>query len=289
MIIDAHQHTNWLGHTTAGLIENMDARGISGSWLLTWECPMEERDPIYYRVSDPRRNNLPLEDVIAACQHYPDRFVAGYAPDPRLPGAMERLEAAVELFHVRVYGEWKYRTLLETPECIAMFRLCGRLKLPVIIHLDVPFLPPNDLSKVFQWWFGGTIENLERTLQFCPDTIFLGHGPGFWRYLSGDGDENPVVYPKDEFISGGKIAPLMRRYPNLYCDLSAGSARFALGRNQAYTLEFIDEFQDRLLFGRDQFDNLMHEFLVNLNLPARISEKIFYQNAMRLVPPEGTK
>jgi len=283
MIIDAHQHTNWLGKNTDAVVANMDQHKIDKSWLLTWEGPTDERDLAFSQVADPRRDDLPLVDIIEACQRYPNRFIPGYAPDPRDPRSLGRLEAAVSLFNVKIYGEWKFRMLVDSPECIVMFRLCGKLKLPVVIHLDVAFLPPTDLDKQFQWWYGGNIENLERALLACPDTIFLGHGPGFWRYLSGDGDYHPKIYPDGEFVPAGKITPLMRRCPNLYGDLSAGSARLALSRSVTHAKEFIDEFQGRLLFARDQFDSTMYDFLISLNLAKPIQQKLFYQNANKLL------
>jgi predicted TIM-barrel fold metal-dependent hydrolase len=286
MIIDAHQHPNWLGHNIDKIVENMNRHQIDASWMLTWDGPLQERDLYYFRVGDPRRETIPLEDVLDACQRYPTRFIAGYAPDPRDPKSLPRLEAAVDLFNVKVYGEWKFRLLVDSPECIRTFRFCGKLKLPVIIHLDVPFLPPDNLDKYFEMWYGGTIENFENALKMCPDTIFLGHGPGYWRYLSGDALSRPEIYPEGELVPDGRIASLLRQYPNLYCDLSAGSAKKALSRHSDYAKEFIDEFQDRVLFARDQFDSMMYDFLISLNLPEAIKEKVFWRNAARLVSIE---
>jgi hypothetical protein len=43
----------------------------------------------------------------------------------------------------------------------------------------------------------------------------------------------------------------MRKYPNLYGDLSAGSGCNALARDPEYAIKFMTEFQDRLMFGLD--------------------------------------
>ncbi|MCI0515615.1 amidohydrolase [candidate division KSB1 bacterium] len=284
MIIDAHQHVNWYGYTIEKIIQNMDEHQIDWSWILTWEGPANEKDPFFYRVSDPRGESMPLSDVVEACRRFPQRFIAGYAPDPRDPRALGRLEAAVNLYGVRVYGEWKFQMLVDSPECITLFRFCGQLKLPVVIHLDVPFLPPHDFSKPYRWWYGGTVENLERAARACPDTIFLGHGPGFWRYLSGDGATHPELYPQGDWLADGAVVPALRRCPNLYCDLSAGSARVALSRNLNFTREFVAEFQDRLLFARDYFDGQMYQLLLSLNLPSEMLTKLLAENAKRLVP-----
>lgn len=284
MLIDAHQHVNWHGHDTDAIVKNMDQHKIDVAWLLSWDARDCEVDKIYWRTLDPRRPiSMPLDDLLEACRRYPDRFIPGYAPDPRDPKSLGRLESAVNMFNIKVYGEWKFRTPVDSPECINMFRLCGKLKLPAIIHLDVPYLPPNDLSKYCEYWYGGTIENLERAAAACPDTIFLGHGPGFWRYFSGDADERSEMYPDGEFVPNGKIVPLMRKYPNLWGDLSAGSAHRALSRSRDFTLEFFDEFQDRLLFARDQFDAIMYDLLISLELEKHVEDKIFSGNALKLV------
>jgi predicted TIM-barrel fold metal-dependent hydrolase len=77
---------------------------------------------------------------------------------------------------------------------------------------------------------------------------------------------------------------MLRTYPNLYCDLSAGSGLNALQRDVEFAKEFIFEFQDRLLFGRDFFDDNLYKFLISLSLPQEILDKIFYKNALKLVP-----
>ena len=35
-------------------------------------------------------------------------------------------------------------------------------------------------------WYMGDIDAVERTLQKCPDTTFIGHGPGWWAHISND-------------------------------------------------------------------------------------------------------
>jgi len=115
---------------------------------------------------------------VTAVNHYPDRFVPGYAPDPRRPNACDPLRAARD------------------------------------------------------------IGSIERMLPQCPDTVFIGHAPGFWREISGDADEHAELYPKD-----------------------------------------------RILYGRDLWENVHLEFLRSLALPAAIFETITAGNALRLVPP----
>ena len=84
---------------------------------------------------------------------------------------------------------------------------------------------------------------------------------------------------------------LFRQYPNLYGDLSAGSGCNALKRDPEYAVKFLDEFQDRLLFGTDicapDTPTPLVDFLLDLRQSGRISEAVFQkvarENAIRLL------
>jgi predicted TIM-barrel fold metal-dependent hydrolase len=79
---------------------------------------------------------------------------------------------------------------------------------------------------------------------------------------------------------------MLRNYPNLCADLSAGSGLNALQRDPAFAVDFLLEFQDRLLYGRDDFNNRLQEFLDGLGLPQEVLLKVYAANALRLVPDE---
>ncbi len=85
-------------------------------------------------------------------------------------------------------------------------------------------------------------------------------------------------------LPGGKISQMLEQYPNLYCDISAGSGCNALSRAPAFSRDFLIRWQDRILFGRDYFDNRHQELLESLDLPGAVLEKIYSGNALRLVP-----
>ena len=75
----------------------------------------------------------------------------------------------------------------------------------------------------------------------------------------------------------------MREYPNLFCDISAGSGNRALSRDRDFTKAFLLEFQDRILYARDYFDNVHQELLNSLGLPEEVLAKIYAGNAERLI------
>ncbi len=77
------------------------------------------------------------------------------------------------------------------------------------------------------------------------------------------------------------------RDTNLYADLSAGSGLKALRRDVKHTHVFLETYADRLLFGRDYYGGESLEFLRSLELSQSVREKIFHENALKLVPSTG--
>ncbi len=284
-IIDDHNHAEYHQVSAARMIENMDRCGIAKTWLLTWECPPDEVDPETMHLFSPRDSRMPVpfESVLDYARQYPDRFILGYAPDPRRPDAIRRLKSAMGLYDVRIYGELKLRMMLDDWDAVRMYRFCGENGLPVLVHIDyefnrnVSFPRPN-------YWYGGGIEALERALRACPETNFIGHAPGFWAHISADGQHDKTPYPKGKVVGEGELVRMLRTYPNLYCDISAGSGRNAFTRDLEFAKAFLTEFADRVLYGRDCFDNGHRELLDGLGLAEDVLEKIYSGNALRLVP-----
>jgi len=283
MLIDAHNHPNWHGFNAKRILENMDEQGIDQMWLFSWELPEDEYDPSYHRVLPPAGNGIPLEDVLAVGREAPDRFVLGYIPHPKRPDAVDRLKAAVEIHGVRLASELKVRLLFDDLDAIRLYHFCGEQRLPITIHLDYPIDNGSGSYPRPNWWYGGSIEAFERTLVACPETVFIGHGPGFWAHISGDDKFDKEVYPDGPVLPGGRVPQMLRRYRNLYADLSAGSGLKALSRDRELGKAFLIEFQDKLLFGRDYFDTRLMDFLVELDLPREVFGKITFQNAQRLL------
>ena len=173
--------------------------------------------------------------------------------------------------------------MYDNPDAVELYRLCARLKLPVTVHIDYPIPLREDQYPRKNYWYGGGIEAFERALKKAPETIFLGHAPGFWGHISADEKYLTEIYPGGEVVRGGDVERLLYEYDNLYADLSAMSALNALKRDLVYTKEFIDRFQDRLLFARDCYTSDLYDFLESLELPLGIREKIYFRNAEKLL------
>ncbi|HDS73932.1 MAG TPA: hypothetical protein ENN56_00175 [Firmicutes bacterium] len=283
MVIDAHNHVYWYGYGPDELVANMDEHGIDVTWLLSWELAEGMYDHGYDKTFMTPYIGMPLEAIWVAVDKYPSRFVPGFAPNPKLPHAVERLRAA-HRNGARVAGEFKFRCLYDDPDAIAVFRAAGELGMPVTLHIDVPWLPPSGSRNAVTWWYGGTIDNLGNALRLCPDTVFLGHAPGFWREVSGDADNDPAAYPNGPVVPGGRLRPLFDEYPNLWADLSAGSALTAISRDRDWGRQFLIDYQERILFARDYFDGRLMEYLNSLELPENVLTAILSGNAMKLTP-----
>lgn len=288
-IIDAHNHPDWHGHDFAAFLANMDRFGIEKTWLLSWECGAGEYDPAYCGVVPgpllgTTTGPIPFPLCIEYKRRAPERFVLGYAPDPRDPQACRKLRAAAKIYGAQCCGEVKCRTMYDSPDCLRLFRTAGELGMPVTLHFDYDRQKTAD--DPWSEWFGGSIHTLENVLRECPETNFLGHAPGFWIHISGDDLWRTKPYPEpgtDPVRPGGELVRLMREYPNLFCDISAGSGNRALSRDRAFTKAFLLEFQDRILYARDYFDNVHQELLNSLGLPEEVLAKIYAGNAERLI------
>jgi len=94
-------------------------------------------------------------------------------------------------------------------------------------------------------------------------------------------------------VEGGALVRLFRTYPNLYGDLSpaAGSGFNSVSRDPEFGCAFLEEFQDRLLFGTDICDPrnklTLIDYLNDAVAEGRISraayEKIGWRNAERVL------
>ncbi len=285
MIIDAHNHPDWHGHDLKRFLANMEQYNIDKTWLLSWEAPADECDPSYNNVIPQTATTVPIpfSRCLSYVERAPDKFILGYAPDPRRPEAIDLLEAAIDTHGVRVYGELKLRMMYDDLDAIRMYRFCGKKGLPVTVHIDYEFDTGRKYPRP-NWWYGGGFDPFERAVRTCPETIFLGHAPGFWSHISGDDRYDKEGYPQGPVLPGGRVVKLLRECPNLYCDLSAGSGHNAMSRDPAFGKEFLLEFQDRVLYARDYFDNVHQEFLNGLGLPKDVLDKIYCGNALRLVP-----
>ena len=148
---------------------------------------------------------------------------------------------------MRGLGELTANLWFDDPLCLNLYRQCGEVGLPIIFHLAVD---------VAYGLYGVAddpgLPRLEKVLRDFPNTTFFGHAMAFWAEVSAEvKPEERGGYPAGPVTAVGRTVELLRTYPNLYGDLSAGSGFNAISRDPIFGYRFLEELQDKLLFGTD--------------------------------------
>ncbi len=231
------------------------------------------------------------EEILLAAEQYPDFIIPFMNIDPRQGNNSPDTDLSYLMEHYKergckAIGELTANMPFDDPYIENVFKHAQACELSVTFHIapkkggcygliDHPGLPL-----------------LEGALKKFPDLKFLGHSQPFWAEISGDlSEEERNTYPKGPVVEGGAVVRLMREFPNLYGDMSAGSGHNAVSRDPEFGYQFMAEFQDRLLFGTDICDprneTPLIDFIKDAHAAGHISqeayEKICWRNAEKLL------
>lgn len=190
---------------------------------------------------------LGSEDAYHICEMYPEHYVwfCNVKPDGT-KATYDKLKRYKEM-GAKGVGEFAELKRFDDPVMEHMFSCCEELELPILFHMS-----PNGINY-------GVIDEaglplLEEALKKYPKLNFIGHSQPFWFEISKYSDkltaEERNIYPSGK-VMPGRVPYLLEKYPNLYADLSADSGGNALLRDEEYALEFLNKFQDKLMFGSD--------------------------------------
>lgn len=147
-------------------------------------------------------------------------------------------------------GEITANLYLDDPRMINLFAHCEKSEMPVLMHFGNM---GNDYGVVDELH----LPRLEKVLRRFENLIVIGHSPKFWAEISGDvTEETRQGDPEGKISAGGRITELMRRYSNLYCEISSVSGYNAISRDPEFTYSFFEEFSNRILYGSDIHDPL---------------------------------
>ncbi|HEY0670716.1 MAG TPA: amidohydrolase family protein [Longimicrobiales bacterium] len=187
----------------------------------------------------------------------------------------------------------------------AVWRKAAELGIPVLIHTGdpAPFWQPHDRNNE-RWLELKEVPARIRPADKYPpfDTIMAEQHRLFGKH------------PKTTFINAhlgwyghdlGKLGQLLDRYPNMYTEIGAVLAE--LGRQPRQARAFLTKYQDRVLFGKDTYNPVefhtyfrvletadeyfdyyrrRHAFwkMYGLDLPDDVLKKLYYKNALRIIP-----
>jgi uncharacterized protein len=181
------------------------------------------------------------------------------------------------------------RLRVDDPELDPIWATAGRLGIPVFIHTADPseFFEPFDYQN-------------ERWLEM---SLFAGR-----RYF--DRSRFPAFEELMAHLGWhaqdlGRLGAMFDRMPNVYGEI--GAILYELGRQPRMAREFFVKYQDRILFGKDSFQPAEYPYywrtletadeyfdyyrdyhafwkLYGLSLPDEVLRKVYYANAVRLIP-----
>lgn len=253
MIIDAHAHVfsqprikymngDYKFMSAEEQIQIMDKLGIDMAVIL----------PLSNPESSPEVQGI--DEILGICEKYPGRFIPFCNIDPRITNFLFKVDDKYFEFLLEQYkqlgclgiGEITAKIYWDDPKLLQLLKAAEKIGFPVTFHTCTA--GTDDYGLIDEMGF----PRFEKVLQKFPNLIFLAHSNAWWAEISGDVKlEQKVDYPTGPVKPGGAVAKLMRTNPQLYSDISANSGINALMRDPAYAYEFIDEFQDKLVFGLD--------------------------------------
>ena len=189
-------------------------------------------------------------EIRAIADQYPDRFWWFCDIDPRqLKNSPESDFTDMILYYKSIgakgIGELQSNIYFDDPRAMNLFKYCEQYDMPVLFHIGSI---RGDYGLIDDYG----LPRLEKVLKTFPKLTFLGHSQRFWSHISGDVTEETYHgWPTGPVTPGGRVVELMRKYPNLCGDLSAGSGYGAVSRDPEFGYAFLEEFQDRLFYGTD--------------------------------------
>ena len=254
--------------------------------------------------------------------HYPNRFVVFANVDFEGVGSPNWTENAVAQLEkdikngargLKIYKSlgMRYkdvngnRVAINDPRLDPIWAKCGEMGVPVLIHAADPksFWDPFDADN--ERWL---------ELKTHPRRKRGDDNPAPWETIIGEQHDMFRKHPNTTFINAhfgwyannlGALSNLMDEIPNMYVEIAAIIAE--LGRQPRNARAFFEKYQDRILFGKDSwkpeefptyfrvlessdeyfpYHKKYHAFwaMYGMNLPDEILKKVYYKNALKIVP-----
>ncbi|MGA7307151.1 MAG: amidohydrolase family protein [Rhodothermales bacterium] len=193
----------------------------------------------------------------------------------------------------------------DDPRLDPVWEKCADLGIPVLIHVGEPspFFEPQDRFNE-RWLELKQFPNRKR-----PPEVF-----GTWEEVMGHQHDLFRKHPRTTFINAhlgwmgndlARLGRLMDELPNMYTEIGAVLAE--LGRQPRFARAWLIKYQDRVLFGKDAWNpeeyqvyfrtletadeyfkyyrkRHAHWRIYGLDLPDEVLRKLYYENALRIIP-----
>lgn len=197
------------------------------------------------------------------------------------------------------------RIAVDDPRIDPIWAKCGELGIPVLIHSadPKPFWQDHDANN--ERWL---------ELKLRPRRKRSDTDPAPWEQIIQEQHNVFKKHPNTKFINAhlgwyannlDKLAQLMDEYPNMYSEIGAVIAE--LGRQPRRAKEFLTKYQDRVMFGKDSYNQKeyytyfrvletsdeyfpyykkYHAYwkMYGLSLDDEVLKKLYYKNALKVIP-----
>jgi len=276
---------------------------------------------IMVNLSGRSGSNL-MKSVKNIKDHYPNRFVVfanidfdGVGKDNWTENTVQQLREDINngARGLKIYKSLGLRNkdidgkriTIDDTRLDPIWALCGEMGVPVLIHTADP--------KPFWDEFNGDNERwLE--LKTHPRRKRDATNPAPWQTLIDEQHHMFKKHPNTTFINAHmgwyandlkKLGELLDEMPNMNVEIGAIIAE--LGRQPRFAKSFFIKYQDRILFGKDSwkpeefptyfrvlesndeyfpYHKKYHAYwaMYGLDLPDEVLKKVYYKNALRIVP-----
>jgi predicted TIM-barrel fold metal-dependent hydrolase len=321
--VDVHNHQfqmpdQDLGELTAemdklnmAVMVNLSGRGFRRLEIVDGKVEYDIRESEYLRLSvenvdrnAPRRfvvfTNIRLQGL--GEPGWTERTVRQLEDDMSSGARGLKIYKGLGLTDTDANGE---RIPVDDPRLDPVWAKCGELGIPVLIHTGepAPFWQPKDADNE------RLLELIERPERYRDPEMFPS-----WEEVMAEQHNVFRRHPETVFITAhlgwmgndlARLGALLDELPNVYTEIGAVLAE--LGRQPRFARQWFVQYQDRVLFGKDSwrpeeyqvyfrvletaddyFDyyRRRHAFwkMYGLDLPDEVLRKVYYQNALRIIP-----
>jgi predicted TIM-barrel fold metal-dependent hydrolase len=304
--IDVHNHQwNMLTQDLGALARQMDALNMAVMVNLSGRNGAQLQ-----RTAERLKSEAPSRFVLFANIEF-----EGFGREGWIETAVRQLESDVragarglkffESFGLNVKDHEGRRVAIDDPRMDPIWRKCAELKIPVLIHSGAPksFWDPVD-ERNERWLELVLRENRRRSATH----------PAPWEQVMGEQRNLFKKHAATTFIAAhfawqannlAQLGAWLDETPNMFIEFGAIIAE--LGRQPRAARAFFTKYQDRIVFGKDSwvpdeyqtyfrvletedeyfpYHKKYHAFwaMYGMGLPDEVLKKIYYKNALRLIP-----
>lgn len=277
-IIDIHQHVNFSGRRNPEFIAHQERMGVSRTVLLPSGSEFSSPSTHGGKSNGLAARVFGTEAAARLATEFPKSFSYFCNEVPDAENAVSELEKWLERGAIGI-GESKFSLDCDSAPMIRTYEVAKAYAVPVLLH--------------FQYnMYNLGFERFGKVLERFPDVNFIGHAQTWWGNIDAK-HEQKALYPTGPVTPGGLTDRYLADYPNMFGDLSAGSGKNAINRDEEHAVAFFLRHQDKLMLGTDCSDATGEgekcsgsQQIANVRrlVPdAAVRRKLFSENAIRIL------